>query len=273
MRSPGYHMLSESASFDVSDCVCHAGVHSPVFGGEYARASVSVVLSGVFHVRSRAGEALVGPGALLLGNPGAPYEFRHVDEGGDRSVVFECSDALLEDGLRALGGRVRGTRVFERVCVPASSESAQAVILAQRALDHDEAEEAVLAVLDAALTLGRAEGEGTAVTLDSQARRISQVLRYIEAHATEDCALATLASVAGLTAFHFLRVFRGMTGQTPRQYVIATRLRRAAALLLTRARVTDVALEAGFGDLSHFTTSFTRAFGVSPRAYRARARG
>ncbi|WP_338866424.1 AraC family transcriptional regulator [Myxococcus stipitatus] len=236
--------------------------------------SVSVVLSGVFHVRSRAGEALVGPGALLLGNPGAPYEYRHVDEGGDRSVVFECSDALLEDGLRALGLRVRGTPVFERVCVPASAESAQAVMLAQRALEHDETEEAALAVLDAALTLGRAEEEGTAVASDNQARRVAQVLRYIEAHAAEDCALETLASVAGLTAFHFLRVFRAMTGQTPRQYVIATRLRMAAASLrLTRARVTDVALEVGFGDLSHFTTSFTRAFGVSPRAYRARARG
>jgi AraC family transcriptional regulator len=51
--------------------------------------------------------------------------------------------------------------------------------------------------------------------------------------------------------------------------VIATRLRTAAGLLRgTRAPILDVALDVGFGDLSHFTTSFTRAFGVSPARYR-----
>ncbi|WP_342373739.1 AraC family transcriptional regulator [Myxococcus stipitatus] len=274
--SPGYHLLSATPSFDVSDCVCHAGAHSPAFGGEYSQHSVSVVLAGAFHVRSREGEALVGPGALLLGNRGAPYEFRHVDDGGDRSVVFECSESLLEDALRASGGRVRGTGPFERVCVPASAESAQAVLLAQRALAHGDEDaqgEAVLAVLDAALTLGRGGGGAMAVASDAQARRVSRVLRYIEAHVAEDCSLEALAQVSGLTTFHFLRVFRAMTGQTPRQYVIAARLRLAAASLRgTRARITDIALDVGFGDLSHFTTSFTRAFGVSPRAYRARAR-
>jgi AraC-like DNA-binding protein len=60
-----------------------------------------------------------------------------------------------------------------------------------------------------------------------------------------------------------------VTGQTPRQFVIATRMRVAAiALRTTRRRITDIALDAGFGDLSHFTVSFARVFGVSPRAYR-----
>jgi len=89
----------------------------------------------------------------------------------------------------------------------------------------------------------------------------------------EDCSLDTLADIARLTSFHFLRMFRAVTGQTPRQLVIATRLGVAAtALRGSRARITDVALEAGFGDLPYFTTSFTRAFELSPRAYRARAR-
>ena len=61
-----------------------------------------------------------------------------------------------------------------------------------------------------------------------------------------------------------------MTGQTPRQVVIATRLGAAAALLRTTRRpVVRIALEVGFGDLSHFMASFARAFGVSPGSYRA----
>jgi AraC-like DNA-binding protein len=106
-----------------------------------------------------------------------------------------------------------------------------------------------------------------------QARRIAQILRYIEAHSADDCSLDTLAAQARLSSFHLLRLFRALTGQTPRQVVIATRLRAAAtALRTTQKRVVEVALDAGFGDLSHFTTSFARAFGASPRAYRERAR-
>jgi hypothetical protein len=67
--------------------------------------------------------------------------------------------------------------------------------------------------------------------------------------------------------------FRAVTGQTPRQVVIATRLRAAAALLrTTRLPVMHIALDVGFGDLSHFMASFARAFGVSPGSYRASQR-
>jgi|GEM_PF-932592 len=276
-RAPGYHVLGEGDAFDVSDCVCRAGACSPVFGGEHARVCVSVVLSGVFHVRGPEGDALVGPGALVLGNREAPYEFRHVDDGGDRSLVIECSDALLAEALRSLGRAARDTRPFERTCVPASLASMEAVLLARQALEQGDAEhlrEAVLTVVDAALRLGGERADARVERSDRQARRVARVLRYLESHAAEDCSLETLAGIAGLTTFHFLRVFRAMTGQTPRQLVIATRLRLAAASLRTsRTRVTDVALESGFGDLSHFTTSFTRAFGLSPRAYRMRALG
>ncbi|MFP2959200.1 helix-turn-helix domain-containing protein [Myxococcus sp. 1LA] len=232
------------------------------------------MLSGTFHVRGPEGTAVVGPGALLLGNPAAPYEFRHVDEGGDRSLVIECSDALLEEALRSRGRASRGRRPFARVCAPASVTSVKAVLLARQALESGQEEdlrEAALAVVDAGVTLGGDAPETRVEVSDAQARRVARVLRYLEARFMEDCSLETLAGVAGLTSFHFLRVFRAVTGQTPRQFVIATRLGMAAtALRGSRARITDVALDAGFGDLSHFTTSFTRAFGLSPRAYRAR---
>ncbi|NTX17818.1 helix-turn-helix transcriptional regulator [Myxococcus sp. CA056] len=274
-RPGGYHLLGQGEAFDVRDCVCLEGAGSPAFGGQHPRVRISVVLSGVFHVRAREGAAVVGPGALLLGNRSAPYEYRHVDDGGDRSIVFDCSESLLEDALRSLGRHAHVERPFERVCIPASVASAEAVLLTHHALASGEAEalrEAALTVMGTALTLGCEPGEASLAVSEPQARRIARSLRYIETHSAEDCSLETLAHVAGLASFHFLRVFRAMTGQTPRQFVIATRLRAAAAALrMTRARVTDVALEAGFGDLSHFTASFTRAFGVSPRAYRSRA--
>lgn len=262
-RPCGYHSLGGDGTFAANDCVCQLGVRSPRSEGAYGRAKIAVMLDGAFHIRSQQGDVVVGPGALVLGNPGAGYEYRHPDDGGDRSVCFEYDASVMDELGR--GG-------FRHPCVPASAASAHAVALTYEALcgaDPEAVREAALAV--AAVAIAAARGQTLpAAAPPSQARRIAQTLRYIAAHHADDCSLATLASHARLSSFHFLRTFRAVTGQTPRQVVIATRLRAAAALLRTTRRpVVRIALEVGFGDLSHFMASFARAFGVSPGNYRA----
>jgi AraC family transcriptional regulator len=77
-----------------------------------------------------------------------------------------------------------------------------------------------------------------------------------------------------LSPFHFLRLFAKVLGVTPHQYLIRSRLRRAAQLLADESRsVTDVAFDAGFADVSNFVRTFHRAAGVSPRRFRQAARG
>ena len=79
-----------------------------------------------------------------------------------------------------------------------------------------------------------------------------------------------LARAAGLSRAHFTAEFRRTFGVTPYAYLLTRRLERAAALLRTTDRsVTDVCLSVGLSSLGSFTTSFTRAYGMSPRAYRA----
>jgi AraC-like DNA-binding protein len=100
-------------------------------------------------------------------------------------------------------------------------------------------------------------------------RRISAALRYIEARFSEPLALGQLASAVKMSAFHFLRAFRQVTGLTPHQYLLRARLREAAVRLATRPeRILDIALGSGFGDLSNFNHAFRSEFGVSPRVYR-----
>ena len=61
---------------------------------------------------------------------------------------------------------------------------------------------------------------------------------------------------------------------TPHQYLVRARLRRAARLLSEpELKITDVALDVGFADLSNFVRTFHRAAGVSPRRFRSAARG
>jgi len=81
-----------------------------------------------------------------------------------------------------------------------------------------------------------------------------------------------LAHSAGLSPYHFLRIFKGVTGITPHQWLLRARLRKAAHVLVTAAEaVTNIALDVGFEDLSNFIHSFRAEFGVSPRQYRAMA--
>jgi AraC family transcriptional regulator len=79
-----------------------------------------------------------------------------------------------------------------------------------------------------------------------------------------------LATLAGMSRFHFARVFRATVGTTPHRYVLERRLERARSLLKTTATaVRDVALTTGFADQSHLTRLIKRRFGVTPGVLRS----
>ena len=90
--------------------------------------------------------------------------------------------------------------------------------------------------------------------------------RYFEPLGVDD-----LAAAAGLSRAHFSREFRRAFGEPPHAYLLTRRLERAAALLRTTDRsVAEVCLAVGLQGIGSFTTSFKRAYGVTPTAYRAK---
>ena len=97
---------------------------------------------------------------------------------------------------------------------------------------------------------------------------------WIEANSRREIDLEDAAAQAGISPFHFLRLFSAVLGVTPHQYLVRSRLRHAARLLADDGRpVTDVAYDVGFADLSNFVRTFHRAAGVSPRRFRQASRG
>jgi AraC-like DNA-binding protein len=89
--------------------------------------------------------------------------------------------------------------------------------------------------------------------------------RYFEPLDVDD-----LARAAGLSRAHFSREFRRAFGDSPHGYLLTRRLERAAALLRSTDRtVADVCFSVGLHSVGSFTTSFTRAYGLSPTVYRA----
>lgn len=101
-------------------------------------------------------------------------------------------------------------------------------------------------------------------------RHLLRARDLIDARYAEPLAVARLAEAAGQSRAHFSREFRRAFGEPPHQYLLTRRLERAAALLRATDRsVADVCATVGLRSVGSFTTSFGRAYGCSPTAYRA----
>jgi len=85
----------------------------------------------------------------------------------------------------------------------------------------------------------------------------------------EGFSLTRLAKEAGMSEFHFSRMFKRTTGKSPSQYFIGLKMERAQALLReTRKDVIEIAFEVGYSNPSHFAQVFRRQTGCSPGEYR-----
>jgi AraC-like DNA-binding protein len=103
------------------------------------------------------------------------------------------------------------------------------------------------------------------------ARHLLRAKDLADARYSEPLDVDDLAGAAGLSRAHFSREFKGAFGESPHAYLLTRRLERAASLLRNTDRsVADICLSVGLQSVGSFTTSFTRTFGVSPTAYRAR---
>jgi len=96
---------------------------------------------------------------------------------------------------------------------------------------------------------------------DDQLRRVTD---YVEDHLEGDLSLGRLAAVAGLSPYHFSRLFRAATGTTPHQYVIRRRVERARLLLLGGCDIALAAARSGFSGQSHLHHHVRRLLGVTP---------
>ncbi|WP_245468442.1 AraC family transcriptional regulator [Mesorhizobium sp. M1E.F.Ca.ET.063.01.1.1] len=100
---------------------------------------------------------------------------------------------------------------------------------------------------------------------------LKRVVGMIESLSDGRPTLADLAKELGISRFHFSRAFKQSTGMTPHAFIVKRRLEQSAQLLRsTNLSATEIALECGFANSSHFTIAFKRAFGTNPIEFRRR---
>jgi AraC-like DNA-binding protein len=254
----------------VIDYRCAAGPKDTPFVEFHRDFSVSYVRKGSFGCRTRGRCFELVAGSILVGHPGDEYVCTHEHGGGDECLSFHFAPALVE----ALGYR---PDVWRSVCVRplpqlvVLGELAQAAAEGRSDVGLDELG-MLLAERLVALLSGRQLQPADARPSDR--RRVVEAALWIDANLHEPIDLESTAQMFGLSPFHFLRIFARVLGVTPHQYLIRSRLRRAARLLACDARpITEVAFEVGFGDLSNFVRTFRRAAALSPRGFRRAAKG
>jgi len=264
-------ILASGTGWSVRDVVCDHGPHDRAFTEAHAETAIAAVMQGSFQYRTQAGSALLVPGALLLGNAGSCFECGHEHAQGDRCLAFHFTPAFFE----SIAAGVPGVRKARFSCASVPPASALIGLIAEAEVARDECdggalEELATRLAGAALTVSDDGVTSARRPSLRDERRITLAVRRIEAQADQRLGLNALAREAAMSPYHFLRTFRQVTGMTPHQYVLHTRLQRAAQRLRASADpVSMIALEAGFNDLATFNRRFRRLLGVTPSAFRA----
>jgi AraC-like DNA-binding protein len=102
------------------------------------------------------------------------------------------------------------------------------------------------------------------------AKRFKPVIDYIESSLEQELSLYDLASIVGLSVFHFARAFKSTYGVAPYRYIVQRRITRAKTLLSTTDdTVTAIAFHVGFSSKSRFTQLFAKLTGSTPTQYRS----
>jgi AraC family transcriptional regulator len=267
------HLIAHGDGWAVGDVLCTCGPQDRPYEERHDRYAIAIVLAGTFQYRSPLGRRLMTSGSLMLGNHGDSFECAHQHGEGDRCVSFWYDPDYFERLVSDAGGRRRDVR-FRLPALPPLRRLSSLIARAGNGNAADlpwEELALTLAETTASLTAG-ASPSGTSLPLNAEAR-VSQAVRTIDRHLHAALPLGQLARQVGLSAYHFLRTFKFVTGVTPHQYVLRARLRDAAWRLAGGSdKVLDVALETGFGDVSNFNRAFRAEFGVSPREFRRRER-
>ena len=230
---------------------------------------VNFLEAGSFRVRTTGMWQELDRRRLFVTSPGLEFSCAHAEDRPptDRCLSVRYSDDAIESArgfvttdhapVRPLTNRQAYLHVGLRGCAP--GDGARAEALAGALLWS-------LASATSRQPLYRAD------RLAWYAARIERAKALMASHFDEPLSLSRLARDAGMSLFHFARIFAELEGLPPHRFLTGVRLAAAHARLRDGAAVTETCFAVGFGSLSHFVTAFRRQYGVRPSAVRAATR-
>lgn len=218
----------------------------------------------------------IRPGSLFLTMAGAPYTFRwrRLSDEPLEVVLLLLAMPIFETALQDLYGERAQEAHFRNV----SGAEDAALVALMGSLRGELAQSRASALFVSGLAdaiavhlarhyvdVGASQLDGTALP----AYKLRLVTLWMSDHLAEPFSLGVLAEIAGMSEFHFNRLFKKATGMPPSQYQIKLRMETARRLLRETARsVVDIGNEVGYSNPSHFAQQFRKETGSTPSDYR-----
>ena len=248
------------------EAYCLQGVERPFPCHVHDHYVIGVVDRGTRSLTCRGRREAIGPGDVLLFNPGDSHGC--VQEDG---VLDYRGLNIPRDAMRALAERSADLRVPPGFTQPVvrDRELARRLAALHRAVLGEEPElrrEEALLLAWGLLLPGYA---GMVETVSACRVEVERTCAFIRSHYARHITLEELSLQAGLSKSALVRAFAREKGVTPYRYLLAVRVDRARHLLERGLSPAETALAAGFSDQSHFTNCFTAITGLTPGAYRA----
>lgn len=260
------HTLSSGTGWKVQSVACSAHGSRQLVEETHDSHVIAWVTQGSFTYHGETGRQLLHNGALLLGHQDKCYACGHQHDGGDTCVALKIENELFAE-LSCLATGLGSFRFPEaKISVPTGAEA----LFRQLARADGDMSREGLVHDTVSLVLAHLSGTPNVGTVKlSDELRIEASIRFAERSLADAPSLDLLAKIAGLSKFHYLRLFKMVTGSTPHRYLLDLRLSAAASRLLeSRLPVTAIAFDCGFSDLSSFIRHFKARYGKSPTAFR-----
>src|SRR6185312_5010136 len=216
--------LLQRPTLTVSDFRCSAVPGEKPFAELHRCHSISFVRKGSFGYHSRGRSHDLVTGSFLIGSPGTEFVCTHDHVCGDECLSFFFEPELVETvGDRAEAWQVGAAPPLAELMV--LGELAQAAADGQSDIGLDEVGHLIASRL---VEVVSGEPSRTAKLTPRDHRRAVEAALWIEANSHREIELEDVARQVGVSSFHFLRLFSGVLGVTPHQYLLRSRLRRAA---------------------------------------------
>lgn len=232
--------------------------------------AIGVIERGVQATYYNGSTHIATSGDICLVNPGEVHTGFSPHESGWTYRVFYPDATFLQKVAREISEHTGQLPHFPSPVIKDPHLSSRILSFLKTIGDSDvslEKESLLLSVLAQMIQRHANKREDPPLVRKKKGPAVKRALEYLDANFTENVALSELSNIANVSQFHLLRLFRATVGLPPHAYLIQKRIDYARGLLSQCLPISEVALEAGFADQSHFTRRFKKIVGVTPGRY------
>lgn len=246
---------------------CFAGTRQTFPNHIHAHYVIGLVEGGRRCLSCRNREYTIGPGNLILFNPGDNHGCTQIGEGALAYRSLHISQAVMLDLTEEITGRRALPDFTENVVEDAELAGVLRNLheMVMGGVSGLEKEESLLFLLSA---LMQAYGQPFACHVPECSREIERACDFMHRHYAERLSLTQICAYAGLSKSTLLRAFTRTKGVTPYRYLEAVRIQEARNLLGKGVSPAEAAARTGFSDQSHFSRYFQQFIGLGPGVYR-----